>query len=355
MQNELVRYSQAGDAFHYRWAARRCLKMIDPKSSLKCVTIESSKESKAAGEYVIDLAEYSENETEGKTTAYFQLKHTTVRTEKNFTLAEIKSTLAGFAKRYSACFVQNGGKFQKGAVTFSFVSNRPISKRLKQGIDAIRMGSNAPHKLQKDLERITKLTSAHLREFCTSLTFRDGEGDYIVQKAKLRGEMAEYIAGFIDSHEVDNLIALITDRALPESEDHRKNGEVYREDILGRLGVTSECYLFPAPSEFEKLPQIIKREQHESILKHILTTSKPSIIHAAGGVGKSVVARQLVDSLPSGLCNASWMPVDLMKYPLWRDGWRYGGSRKILGSQWRFPHRCSFGCAGNIRRAQPLG
>jgi hypothetical protein len=295
-----VRYSRAGDAFHYRWAARRCLRMIDPKSPLKCITIESSKESKAAGECVIDLAEYSENETDGKTIAYFQLKHTTVRIGKFFTLTEIKSTLAGFAKRYSSCLIQNGGKFQKGAVIFSFVSNRPVSKRLKQGIDAIRIGSNAPKKLKKDLERITKLTGDHLREFCTSLTFNDGEGDYIVQKANLRGEMAEYIAGFIDSHEVDNLIALITDRALPESEDHRKNGEIFREDILRRLDVTSERDLFPAPPEFEKLPQIIKREQHQNILNHILTTSEPSIIHAAGGVGKSVVARQLVDSLPSG-------------------------------------------------------
>ena len=248
MDNKLVRYSRAGDAFHYRWAARRCLRMIDPKSSLKCVTIESSKESKAAGEYVIDLAEYSENETDGKTIVYFQLKHTTVRTGKKFALAELKSTLAGFAKRYSACFIQNRGKFHKGAVTFSFVTNRPVSIRLKQGINAIRIGSNAPRKLQNDLERITKLTGAHLHAFCASLTFKDGEGDYIVQKTKLRGEMAEYIAGFIDSTEVDNLIALIADRALPESEDHRKNGEIYPEDILRRLDVTFRARPVSSPA-----------------------------------------------------------------------------------------------------------
>lgn len=57
-ENALVRYSRAGDKFHYRWAARRCLRMIDPRSPLQCITIEGSKESKAAGEYVIDVAEY---------------------------------------------------------------------------------------------------------------------------------------------------------------------------------------------------------------------------------------------------------------------------------------------------------
>jgi hypothetical protein len=45
--------------------------MLDPKSMVRCITIEASKESKAAGEYVIDLAEYSETEAVEKTVAYF--------------------------------------------------------------------------------------------------------------------------------------------------------------------------------------------------------------------------------------------------------------------------------------------
>jgi hypothetical protein len=59
MDNDLVRYSRAGDVFHYRWAARRCLRLIHPKSLLKRVVIEGSEESKIAGEYAIDVAEYS--------------------------------------------------------------------------------------------------------------------------------------------------------------------------------------------------------------------------------------------------------------------------------------------------------
>jgi hypothetical protein len=30
--------------FHYRWAARRCLRMIEPNSRLKYIVIEGSKE-----------------------------------------------------------------------------------------------------------------------------------------------------------------------------------------------------------------------------------------------------------------------------------------------------------------------
>ena len=85
MENELVRYSRAGDVFHYRWAARRCLKMIPPNSPLKCVVIESSKERKVAGEYVIDVAEYLDPKDNGvEDISYYQLKHSTKRIDSPF-------------------------------------------------------------------------------------------------------------------------------------------------------------------------------------------------------------------------------------------------------------------------------
>ena len=90
-------------------------------------------------------------------------------------------------------------------------------------------------------------------------------------------------------------MALVQDRVLPHS-----NGKIVREDVLNRLGVTSERDLFPAPQELEKLTCAIKREQHDSLLKQIVETSTPIIIHASGGVGKSVVCRQLSSSLPEG-------------------------------------------------------
>lgn len=101
LNNELVRYSRAGDVFHYRWAARRCLKMIYPSSPVKYIVIEGSKERKLAGEYIIDVLEYQGKDgNENKETSYFQLKHTTVRKEEPFTLSDLKDTITGFADRY---------------------------------------------------------------------------------------------------------------------------------------------------------------------------------------------------------------------------------------------------------------
>jgi hypothetical protein len=44
MTDNLVGYSKAGDAFHYRWAARRSLQLIYPNTTLALIMIEGSKE-----------------------------------------------------------------------------------------------------------------------------------------------------------------------------------------------------------------------------------------------------------------------------------------------------------------------
>ena len=57
MGNDAVRDSRAGDVFHYRWAARRCLRMVNPNSKITSIVIEGSKEPDLAGEYVMDVTE----------------------------------------------------------------------------------------------------------------------------------------------------------------------------------------------------------------------------------------------------------------------------------------------------------
>lgn len=297
MNNELVRYSRAGDAFHYRWAARRCLRLIDPKSSVTSITIESSRED-APGEYVIDLAEYAETKDGRRSVHYFQLKHTTVRASQAFSRSELAETLQAFAERHSA-LLANQADGDRDAL-FSFITNRPVDESLKKAIRSIGAGSEGDQRSQKYLEETTKLRGPGLQAFCAALSIVDGEGDYIVQKQRLKQQVSEYIAGFINNEEVEALIAMVADRTLPKSEDGRINGEIRREDVLQRFGMSSERDLFPAPPEFEPLVHTIKRNQHDDLVKHIVSSTAAIIVHAAGGVGKSVVARQLAECLPSG-------------------------------------------------------
>lgn len=281
MENELVRYSRAGDVFHYRWAARRCLRLISPKSRINQIVVEGSKESKLAGEYVIDIAEYSDSLTRQgvQNVAYFQLKHTTVHKNNPFDLSDLRETFEGFSKRYNELINASN---EIDSLIFSIVTNRPINRNLKENIEKISTAAKANLKYKNTLLKYTQLSDEDLRKFCACIKFEDGEGDYNAQKYRLHVEISQLVAGNIDNPEIESITGLVRDKALPDSD-----GVIVREEILEKFKVTSERDLFPAPPEFEILETLVLREQHNDLLKTILASSAPLIIHAPGGVGKN--------------------------------------------------------------------
>jgi hypothetical protein len=123
MPSNLVGYSRAGDVFHYRWAARRCLRLIYPNSQTSKICIEGSQEIEKAGEYVLDMTEYSYNVKDQKV-EYYQLKHTTVKSTP-FNLSDLKDTFEGFAKRYLQHKKQKG--FNVANISFNIITNRKIA------------------------------------------------------------------------------------------------------------------------------------------------------------------------------------------------------------------------------------
>ncbi|MCW9706277.1 hypothetical protein [Fodinibius salsisoli] len=291
MDQNLVRYSRAGDVFHYRWAARRCLKMIHPKSPIECVYIEGSEENDRKGEYVIDVAEYYKKSDQGRAVGYFQLKHSTKRVDKVFQLSELKKTVEGFAQRFKS--LKNDEDIE--SVEFSIITNRPINERFKKAVEDI-INRNSPHQtFVKTLKRYTDFDNGELRDFCKHLHLVDGEGDYNIQKHELSFEVGKFIVGVVDSTIINSIEALVQEKVLPDNE-----GKIVRVDVLKRFGVSSEKELFPAPSMLDVPEHLIVREQHDQLKKFILKNLSPKIIHASGGVGKSVISVQLAESLPSG-------------------------------------------------------
>jgi len=168
--------------------------------------IEGSREDQQAGEYVIDVAEYSQIKGQPSSVDYFQLKHSTVRTHLKVTLSNLKETLGGFANRYKASSQNLSNLGSAPQTTFSVVSNRCVSQRVKDTVQKITNGDSIPKKLESQWHTITSLRNDQLRKFCSVLNFIDGEGDYVVQKEKLQTEVTEYIAGFVHTDDLGNLL-----------------------------------------------------------------------------------------------------------------------------------------------------
>jgi hypothetical protein len=292
MANDLVGYSRAGDVFHYRWAARRCLKMLYPDSSLKFMVIEGSAEKNKAGEYVMDVSEYYNVSGASEKINYFQLKHSTLHKDDPFTLSELEKTLTGFAER----FKQHSAEKRDTEFSFTVLTNRKIDLKLKSNVEAVVQGRPPGVKFKSALEKYTGLSGQGLTDFCRLLVFEDTQGDYNAQKSELRIEIDQLVAGSLDHAYIDSITALVQEKVMPDSIE----GRIVKEEVLKRLGITSQRELFPASAIWETDNITIKRKQHDELICAILAAEKPVIVHAAGGVGKSVFSRQLVKSLPEG-------------------------------------------------------
>jgi hypothetical protein len=89
---------------------------------------------------------------------------------------------------------------------------------------------------------------------------------------------------------------LVTRRALSEGE---KNPAIAKIDVLRALK-TDERALFPAECRIANVDDAVPREQEPDLLRRIREANGPVVVHASGGVGKSVFATRIGRGLPPG-------------------------------------------------------
>ncbi|MBB1411496.1 hypothetical protein [Pseudoalteromonas sp. SG44-17] len=285
INSELIHYSRAGDIFHYRWAVKRCLKLLDLSTDLLHITIEGSQESQLEGECVVDLAEYRKSHNGEGAVEYFQLKHSTVRADQPFTLSTLKDTIVGFAKRFSSLECSNI-KFKR--VNLTVLTNRLISEGFKKNISKIANGEKVPDGFKNTIEKYTKLEGIRLKQFCECLNLCDSEGNYDEQKYGIHKELAKLSVSknVLDREKL--LVAKVWEKIEPG-----KSNIIKREDMLEAFDVTSFDDFFPAPPLFESIDRYIPRDEQTSIVSSIKSATTHTIITASGGVGKSVLSSNL--------------------------------------------------------------
>lgn len=301
----LVRPSRDGDQFHYLWAARRCLNLLSPASDLKSVTIEGASPSDKtdsgpikAGEEVIDVAEYfGDSDFEHATLVrYIQLKHSTEAPNKPWPASGLENTIRGFAKRYKAILAASAKSCKRPTLEFLFVSNRPISSAVSEAVDSAAKGLPVKPADLKKLEEFTGLKGTKLEAFCKLLKL-EGKHDALWDQ---RNILFQDITQYLPDADVDaptQLKELVTRKALSEA---TSNPSIERMDVLRALK-TDEERLYPAPCLIEQLKDPVPREQEGDLVKAIVGAgSRPVIVHAEGGIGKSIFATRIHFGLPRG-------------------------------------------------------
>lgn len=302
----LVRASRDGDQFHYLWAARRVLALLNPKAELVAVSIEgaSSAEQKTgdpieAGEELIDIGEYYGSADLEKATLvrYMQLKHSTLHANEAWPPSGLEKTIKGFSKRYLELRGKYPDDVLQGKVEFWFVTNRPISTNFVESVSDAAASHEPRHPVDfAKLKEFTALDGDDLAKFCQTLRFEGGQDNYWAQ----RNILAQDVSGYLPASDVDaptRLKELVTQKALSES---AANADITRLDVLRALNV-EEAALYPAPCLIQDIPDAIPREQETTFSDDIISASgKPVIVSADAGVGKSVFSTKIGGHLPKG-------------------------------------------------------
>lgn len=302
-RSDFVRPSRDGDQFHYHWAARQCLMLLSEASGLVAVTVEgaSAIESDGVvnrGDELIDVGLYygSEYFSDAKLVRYVQLKHSTRRQSVACGLRDIKKTLQGFARRYEDLLIFFPSEYLAQKVRFEFTTNRPIAADLLAFLKSLTTGDEiCPHALQDIVGDCVGLDEKQSVAFLRTLSLCGGEPDLWSQRNLLAGDIGAYLPG-ADSDSPIQLKELVTRKATTEFES---NPSIRRHDVLRVLKVTEED-LFPAPNRIEQVSAALPREREAEILEEILVEDRPIVIHAEGGVGKSMLVSRLATMMPHG-------------------------------------------------------
>ncbi|MBI5629896.1 MAG: hypothetical protein HY921_03310 [Elusimicrobia bacterium] len=291
---DLVRYRNDGDDFHILWTARRALRLLDPTSKLVAVAVEgvSDKEAKTtAGLLVIDTTEYfgSQSLKKAERVAYCQLKYSTTAANTAWNVSGLKDTLKGFGERFAALRQKHSASILAQRVRFHFVTNRPIASSIW---DALKGRSNPT--LEK-IRAASGLKPVEFKAFLPLLVLQGQEASRRQQYASLESE-AGGLLGHVDVDACLRMKDLVHSKTLSEA---KADNVIVRATVLHRLGFVEDD-LLPSPPRMEKVASEIPRSQESEIVHAVLRADNPVVIHAAGGVGKSILAQRLLKGLPPG-------------------------------------------------------
>ncbi|MGN4108153.1 NACHT domain-containing protein, partial [Burkholderia gladioli] len=301
--HELVRPSRDGDQFHYHWAARHCLALLPGSGDLVAVAIEGASTSEGAtsvedGDELIDVGLYygSEALEDARSIHYIQLKHSTRHAQEPWTASGLRKTLKGFAQRFSKLLQQIPTATLVEKLRFRFTSNRPIEQKVAEALEDLASASATRHPtIRKTLVRYTGLTASQAADFFKIFSAEGGEPSLWVQRNLLVQDVSIYLAG-ADSDSPVQLKEMVARKATSE---FASDPAIRRHDVLRALKAT-ETDLVPAPCLIVAPTDTIRREQEAEIRDALLSTRHPIVLHADGGVGKSILASRLAASMPSG-------------------------------------------------------
>lgn len=302
-----VRASRDGHEYHEAWVARKALELLVPKGNLVAISMEGlspidQNKSISSTEEIADAAfYYGKKPTFEKSNKIkvAQLKYSIADKDIDFRNSHAKKTIKKFAKSYQNFIKKYGLNEANKKIEFELITNRPIYPSFIEAIKNIRNNKVSCGEVKKQVNQFknaTGLTEDQLVTFAKRFSIV-GLGNSLSSVNKdLKATIVDWSAANDASARarLGALKQLVRDKAGGKGQ---KNNLIVRVDVLSTLEIQGEEELLPCPESLIDIGPLVKREQLPDVIKLIPKLNKPLLVHAEGGVGKTVflssMSRQL--------------------------------------------------------------
>lgn len=300
-----VRASRDGHEFHEAWTARKAAQLLWPDSDLKAIAVEGpspADQARASADTVevADLTFYhggSPTFNYAARTTLAQFKYSIADQNNDFRASHAKKTVQKFGATYCSFKRMYGAQAVEDKLDFQLVTNQPISDSLLQAIEATATGSSASGDVSaqaKQFKTASGLTGKPLAEFARKIKIIGRSGSLPQTKAELASLLVDWSATSdpIAAARLGKLRELVRDKAGYAGTDQNL---IRRTDVLAALQIGDPKDLLPCEVALVDVGKVLERAQLGEAISRIGSMSAPLLIHATGGVGKTV----FMDSLAS--------------------------------------------------------
>ena len=302
-----TRASRDGHEFHEAWVARKCLGLLLPKDDLVGVAIEGfagddyDKVTTEANEIADAVLYYGESASfeHARSVVVVQVKYSKAAEIRPFRAADAKKTLGKFAAAYHAYKRQHGVAQARGKLRFELVTNRPILNELTEALHGLICGRvlSGTAKVQAtQVMTACALYGKDLIEFVSRLQLTGLTGDLREAKHQLAISLADWSPARdpMASVRLNAVRQLARDKA---GLANQQRNLISRTDILTALELQDESDLLPCPASFPRVGAVVARQQLVETVARIPLLERPLVVHADGGVGKTVFMNSVAASL----------------------------------------------------------
>ena len=210
-----------------------------------------------------------------------------------------RKQLRSLQKTYKHLKNKIGAARLKTKINFQLITNQPIYQPLFKAIDAISKNKPTSGEVKNQADQFSKaagLSKKDLTGFASICRIIGQAGQLALSKDELRNVLIDYSAttDAIASTRLGKLKELVRNKAGGSSNN---NNLISKTDILAALGISDSKDLLPCESALIDVGPVLEREQTKEVLEILSSSEKPLLVHATGGVGKTVFMKSLVNQL----------------------------------------------------------